>query len=548
MARNSSTYKQALALFLERFPLLGLLACTWKKKEISDEVIPPFSLGQAEVFYFYGLGTGQAYFQCKEWLHANRERVLVFLEDDSGIISSFLHTAQALEILADPQVHIELFSRKETDIQTLAERYPVQRVEIAGSSSKRQLKSIRLKLLRKTALSYAIQLDRLHGYQPFQNFIENLPELPRSFYANRLKGIFQGVPAIVCGAGPSLGATIDTLKEMEDKALLIAGGSTLAALSSQGVLPHFGMAVDPNLEEYRRLKNSFAFEVPLLYSTRVFPAIFQTSNGPFGYMRSGIGGVPELWLEELLGLLDPLIGETLAPESISVTSICIAWAQFLGCNPILLNGIDMAYTGNKRYASGVSEEEELAFLEIDEEKTAADRIVKRKDRNGKSVYTAVRWLMESSSISQFAKSHPEIQFINTTEGGIGFEGIDYQPLSQAVLPFSSCDIRNRVQAAIHGAPMPAHTQSLIEEKIAELRLSLERVIEHLQILSGEKKGSTHLAEMEIKEEIATLYLFYDCAQVLQSTGSQFWKKWLGLALRYHAVFMKFIAQRANTDS
>ncbi|HSX26527.1 MAG TPA: 6-hydroxymethylpterin diphosphokinase MptE-like protein, partial [Chlamydiales bacterium] len=307
---------------------------------------------------------------------------------------------------------------------------------------------------------------------------------------------------------------------------------TLAALSSQGVMPHFGMAIDPNLEEYRRLRNSFAFHVPLLYSTRVFPAVFQTCNGPFGYMRSGIGGLPELWMEEELGLLDPLLGDFLSSESISVTAICLAWAQFLGCNPILLNGVDLAYTGKKRYATGVAEDEEVPFAAIDAEKSAADRILKRKDRNGQPIYTAVRWIMESASLSHFARKHPETTFLNTTEGGLGFRGIDYTPLSTAVRNFPSQDLRTRIHKQIASSPMPPQSAHIIATKMKELKTSLDRIISYLEILNGKQKGSTALAELELKEEMAYAYLFYDIDTLFREDK---WPKFLDLALKYRST-------------
>lgn len=533
MGKNLSTYREAAGLLMDRFPNLGLLSGTWTETELVDEPLPLLEIEKAEVLYFYGLGKGRAYFQCKEWLKKSPEKQLIFLEDDPGLIASFLHFPEALEILSDLQVHLELFSKREEEIEALAQKFPVKRVEVSGLKSKKGLKNLKLKLLKKTALSHALHLDRLHGYQPFKNFVRNLRYLPDSFYANGLKGAFKGVPAVVCGAGPSLQKSIEVLRGLEKRAVIIAGGSTLAALSSQGISPHFGMAIDPNLEEYRRLKNSFAFETPLLYSTRVHPGVFQTSNGPFGYMRSGIGGIPELWMEEELGLLDPLIGDLLSSETISVTAICIAWAQFLGCNPILINGVDMAYTGNKRYALGVTDEEEMAFQAIDAEKSAADRILKRKDREGKSVFTAVRWIMESNSISLFAKQHPNVLFVNTTEGGIGFKGINYVPIEEAVAHFQEREIRALVHEKIGQNPMPRGTKETIGQKMGELKASLERLIGHLQILSGEKRGSTALAEMELKEEDATLFLFYDIYQVLKA-GPGFWKAWLDLARKYES--------------
>lgn len=536
MEKNLSMYEEVCSLFMERFPALGLQLGTWEEKEIVHEAVEPIDLEKVDTFYFYGLGSGTAYFQCKKWLSGSPERQLIFLEEDPSLIASFLHLPEALEIVSHPQVHIELFSKKESEIEALAQRFPAKRIEFAFLKSKKGGKALRIKFLRKTALSHALHIDRLHGYQPFRNFVENVQQLPSSFYANGLKGAFQNIPAIVCGAGPSLQKSMDILRMMENRALIIAGGSTLAALSSQGILPHFGMAIDPNLEEYRRLKNSFAFEVPLLYSTRVYPGIFQTCNGPFGYMRSGIGGVPELWIEEELGLLDPLIGEELSHETISVTGVAIAWAQFLGCNPILIDGVDMAYTGNKRYANGVTEEEEIAFQAIDKEKSTADRILKRKDRQGNAVFTAVRWVMESASISHFAKKHPQVRFINTTDGGIGFKGIDFLPLKEAVASFEERDLRRLVREAIDKHPMPVNSQEKIGEKMAELKESLDRLIEHLKVLSGGKKGSTALAEMELKEEIAYLYLFYDIYQVLKP-GATFWKSWLQMAVKHREMIL-----------
>ncbi len=253
-------------------------------------------------------------------------------------------------------------------------------------------------------------------------------------------------------------------------------------------------------------------------------------------MRSGVGGAPELWIEEELGLTERLLGEELSPESISVTSICVAWAQFLGCNPILLNGVDMAYTGKRRYAAGVTEEGELPFQEIDREKSAADRILKRKDRNGRSVYTAVRWVMESASLSHYAKKHPAVRFINTTEGGIGFKGIEYVPLAEVVAGFEERELRRDVHERITSARMPANAEETIRIHMDLLKESLARLIDHLRVLAGQKRGSAALAEFELKEEDAFLFLFYDIYHVLKADAPLFWKQWLALALKYQEVW------------
>jgi hypothetical protein len=331
---------------------------------------------------------------------------------------------------------------------------------------------------------------------------------------------------------------------LENKALIIAGGSTISALSSQGVLPHFGMAVDPNLEEYHRLKNSFAFETPLIYSTRLCPSVFQTMNGPFGYMRSGIGGFLELWIEEELKLTDPLLGMHLSSDSMSVTAMCLAWAQWVGCNPILLSGVDLAYTGGRRYAPGVLEGEEEDF---DKGKRAGDRIVKRTTRQGEPVATAIRWLMESSAFSHFASIHPETTFLNTTEGGIGFEKIPYCSLEDAAAEHLQHEwpLRIKVHEEICASPMPEKSGEIIDEKMKELKESLDRIVVHLEVRAGNTPGSHALAEIEIQDEMAAPYLFYDAFRIVtrdlgadlspEEKEGEKWKRFLILAKNYQKV-------------
>lgn len=534
---ESDLFISNYALLMERFPKLGLQIPAVGSSSFREETLSFTPPEHGELLYFYGLGSAEGYFYLRKWLSENSSRRLIFLEEDLDVLGAFLHKKEAEHVLQDLQVSIF----QPSDVEILANEFPLAHIEAYSLPSKkgRKFQALRLKLLRKTALSHALHLDRLYGDQPFTNFVANLTHLPRSFYANRLQNSFQGVPAIVCGAGPSLKAAIPTLKTLEKKAMIIAGGSTLAALSSQGVLPHFGMAVDPNLDEYHRLRNSFAFEMPLLYSTRVFPEIFQTCNGPFGYMRAGIGGMPELWMEEALALTEPLLGKHLNAETISVTAVCLAWAEFLGCNPIFLAGMDLAYTGGCRYAPGVDARD---VDDLYEKTRAADRIVKRKDRHGRPIYTAVRWLMESASFSHFAKKHPKTTFLNTTEGGIGFRKIPFYPLQDAVERYLTKEypLREKIHEAILQAPMPPHSEGIIASKMMELRESLERIIGHLEVLAEKRKGSKVLAEVELVEEMAYSYLFYDTKQILSRelslTGDgEKWNQFLSLAQRYMRV-------------
>lgn len=532
-------HRRHLALLMERFPALALQAPQFPVQMAKPEDFSswPGPLLNFQVLYIYGLNI-DAYKILKNWLHEDFSRRLIFLEDQEELIGGFLHTLGAEDLLQDGQVEIHLLPKgraRSATLQALASQHPVKNLEVLPLPSRKGpfSRSLRLQLFRKTTLTEAILTDRLHGYQLFFNFVRNAPQLERSFYVNLLKGAFANIPAIICGAGPSLTKAFSLLEKLENKALIFACGSAIAALSKAGISPHFCVAVDPNEEEFFRLKNSFAFEIPFLYSTRIHPHVFSAVNGPFGYLRSQFGDVSQLWLEEELNLTDPLIGHKLSSESISVTTMAIAAAEWFGCNPIVFAGLDMAYTQNLRYSSAVGTQETSKEAAA-KQQTASDRVLLKKDRQGKKIYSAVRWVMESSSLSKFAKDHPHTQFINTTDGGIGCKGVPYKLLDELAGGWSeSQDLRGLVHSSITSAPL---SPSPILPKIQELRQSLCRVIEHLLILSGNKPGSSSLAELEMKEELAFSVLFYDISYVLKhQPQEQKWKCFLQLAEQYLAV-------------
>ena len=529
---------QSLSNFFDRFPKYILLAPGWPCKAM-DGPVPgswreSLDLRNVELLYVFGIGDGSAYLHLKEWLHQDPMRRVVFFEEDPAAVASLLEAGT--DLFADRQVDFELL--EPDSIERFAQKYPVSRIEVVAIPSYpiARFRKQRLAILRKTSLASALFVDRLNGCRLFENFVQNVTQFQGGFYANGLHNSFQGMPAIICGAGPSLQSAIPMLKQLEGRAIIIAGGSAIAALTAAGIQPHFGVAVDPNFEEYHRFRNSFFFEGPLILSTRVCPAIFGTCNGPFGYVRSGTGGAAELWLEKELGLTDPLLTECMPEESMSVTTIALAFAAHIGCTTIVLSGMDLAYTGGKRYTPGVCHEKTNG-QENNEKKNAADRIVRRKSKTGKFVDSAIRWVMEAASIAQFAKKHPHIQWINATPGGLSIRGIQEQSLESVALVNMSkrYDIRGKIAREIMLHPMPAISENILQK----LQDSIGRVIGHLEILADVKMGSKALAECDLDEELATEVLFYDMPTILAQAErlgleKQGWALYLEIAGLYQA--------------
>lgn len=477
----------------------------WKRKLDLDEL---------DILYIFGIGLGYHYDFLRGWLDKKRGRRLIFLEEDLGVIAAFLERKGADQLLLDSRVHIRfVVDRKEWNlkIEELAQEFISDKVGCTIICSYRpfhgrRFKNIELKLMRATAAIHALLSESLHAEKIFANLYPNFKKLPTAFFANKFEGQFKNIPAIICGAGPSLKDVIPHLKELENKALIIAGGSTMAALSRHGIEPHLGMAVDPNSEEYDRLKPSTAFETPLLYANRVLPDIFATCNGPHGYMRSDTGGLPEVWLEEKLGIEDKAIGPDLGREAFSVTTLAVALAYSMGCNPIILAGVDLAYTGMQRYADGVLETaNQVSLSNIKADKRLTERLLKRKDRQGNLVYTLLKWVMESSCISSYAKKHPERQFINATDGGIGFRDVPYEPFEKVSKTFvRTYNLRGKIHALSQQTRFNLDL-SLLNTLFKDLAHSLEKQQHLAAEILKETTGRLAMLEMDFVEEVG-----FDC--------------------------------------
>ena len=73
----------------------------------------------------------------------------------------------------------------------------------------------------------------------------------------------------------------------------MAGGSAVTALSHYNLRPHLSVAVDPNLEEYHRFRDSKNLDFPLFYASRLHHQVFEVCKGPFGYLKTFTGGSSE---------------------------------------------------------------------------------------------------------------------------------------------------------------------------------------------------------------------------------------------------------------
>ena len=104
-----------------------------------------------------------------------------------------------------------------------------------------------------------------------QNSFTNLKHMATSPDVGELKDQFKEVPFIVIGAGPSLDDSIDFLRNVQDKAIIVASNSPYRKLINSGIRPHLVVTADPMRPTLSGFQDVKLDHVPLACPFSAYP-------------------------------------------------------------------------------------------------------------------------------------------------------------------------------------------------------------------------------------------------------------------------------------
>lgn len=427
------------------------------------------ALDAVEVLIVFGIGLGYYYNEIRGWLNEKEGRRALFIEEDPSIIQAFLETDAASAFLADPKVSLLILLNNVNDEyffnnsvrKTIFQKSHFTSLLYHEMNDKGAISRIRFafdffKNIHESANAELL----LRGYAFLTNFYKNTLQLDRALLGSELFNRFKGVPAIVCGAGPSMHKNVALLKELKDKAIILAGGTAMNVLNGLGVIPHFGVIVDPYQYQISRIIANQAFETPYFIRSRMNAEAGEAITGPLLYLPGATAYAVSKWFDDKLKM-----PELKLDEGANVINTSLSIAKHLGCNPIIAVGVDLAYSDGLSYAPVIKvhaiHDQKEEFIT----KKSHENLVLAKDIYGNPVYTLTKWQVESEWYGLYALKNPGLNIVNCTEGGIGFYGIPNRVLSETVE--MSCnetlDLQGRIAAELALAaqvPMP-RTETLL---------------------------------------------------------------------------------------
>ena len=236
----------------------------------------------------------------------------------------------------------------------------------------------------------------------FMSFRENtniefkgLPELVFDSKAYR---------AIIVSAGPSLDKNYQELINVEKDTIIIATAPTMGKLYKAGIVPDCVVISDTDEICKKFHKGAEEAVCPLVFSsTASIPFVAEHKGPKYILCPEGFEPAERLAKEK---------GWPVLKSFGSVALTALALAIYKGFKEIVFVGQDLCYKGKQMHAEGTA----TRFLDYENNRSVL------KDINNEDVTVSNDLALFKTQIEITIQEHPEIRFLNATEGGLHIKG------------------------------------------------------------------------------------------------------------------------------
>lgn len=240
--------------------------------------------------------------------------------------------------------------------------------------------------------------------------------------------IFEGKPAIIVSAGPSLAKDMEHIRYIKENnlAYIFSVGSAINSLVEFDIFPDAVCTYDPGLRNYKvfeKMVERKIEHIPMIFGSSVGFDTIKKYKGPKVHFITSQDRASLYFLEEQLNLLEDIVFDS---PSIAVMTFQILLK--LGANPIIFAGQNLGYLNGTLYSEGI----EYDFVKTKLDKEMLEKLPTTEDVYGNEIKTSMTFNSMRRSLEGYAKLYPDRKLINTTKGGAKIEGIPFQPIEEVI--------------------------------------------------------------------------------------------------------------------
>ena len=255
-----------------------------------------------------------------------------------------------------------------------------------------------------------------------ENTFQNLPHMAQAPDVGEMKGEFPDIPFVLVGAGPSLDESIEFLKSVQDKAIIISSNSPYRKLINSGIRPHMVVTADPMPPTLAGFKNISLEDVPLACPFSAYPEIVRLFSGRI-FSWCTFNPIVDL-VKQHMGLPT---GTTIMEQG-TVSGCVLDLSRLLGCRKVLFVGQDMSVRDDGRYYT-----DDSSYADSGAHYSHAANGQRLPGNTQEKVLVEQRLFVYLKTFEQFiAKKDPSVEYRNLARTGVKIEGAPYMDYEQAL--------------------------------------------------------------------------------------------------------------------
>lgn len=356
-----------------------------------------------------GLGLGYHIQACLQRFDGLRRLVVV------EAFSEVIHMCNEVnpELFEDTRVQICHPEDEQALVQFVLNQDVNQLVVHPPSLTVFPYKRIRLILQEMQVLNHSREYN---APQLKQNWLENLALLnPKCVFSGH-KNQLSSKPGILLAAGPSLDDSLEKLcVDFPKNAVTVAVSAVLKKLQKRQLVPDFVVHTDASPDSYQHFAGlEPEYQLPkLLVLPTSHPQIFRSYQGDKNWiLQKGFESSQNYARKFNLDVFD-------TGGSVATLALSLLW--YLGCDPIIFVGQDLAYIDGKTHADGVHND--LQTFDVSQNYKIETLSVK-----GDYCQSTLSWSVFRHWIEWFIRTHPDRKYYNVSSGA-QIEGTDARTIT-----------------------------------------------------------------------------------------------------------------------
>lgn len=334
-----------------------------------------------------------------------------------------------------------------------------------------------------------------------ENTLKNLIHVADAPDIGELSGAYEDVPFVLVGAGPSLDESIDFLKKIKDKAIIVASNSPFRKLINAGIEPHLVVTADPMAPTLAGFENlNYEHAVPMACPFSAYPEIVSRFSGRI-LTWSTFNPIVD-YVKDTLGKKEG----TKILEKGTVSGCVLDISKLLGCKRVYFVGQDMCVRDDGRYYS-----DDTSYSDSGAHYASSNKGQRLPGNTQEKVLVEGRLFVYLKTFEQFIKESPDVEYINLCRTGVRIEGAPYMDQNEAlstILDYSSHSFDSDIKGVINISksnieiidmlkPIQKYTSDILEaalgaavssellpEKFASTNYSQNKQIKNLLNLGG----------------------------------------------------------------